>query len=243
MKNTFLTAILILTFFAFGCSLTDRFKSNNNASANVNRSATPTPTATAVPTETPAASPTPFDKAALGRDWLAFGAGTIVAGTTSELNKQESSSDSARQLIDEAGFGWQTADGQIENQSVTLELPARTTLKTIVFDTHQPTYYDGRAAKDVTVEVSDESATSGFQTVLAATLKDSANKNGVDEQLFPVQKEIAGRFVRYTAKNNFGSPTRIFTGELSGYGEQEPRCNWKRQRDIRFSRNRRKGSS
>lgn len=218
MKNPFSIAAVLLLFFTIGCGLTDRFI----VGSNTNRATAPPskPTAFAnTPTPTPNVSPTPFDKASLGRNWLGFGAGTIIIAKTSE-----SPADPVRYLIDESGFGWQTASGQTTNQSVTLELPARTTFKSFVFDTGQPTYYDGRGAKDVMIEVSDESATSGFQTVLETTLKDSSNKNGVDNQMFPAAKEIAGRWVRYTAKNNDGSNVCIFTEELSGYGEQEPRA-------------------
>lgn len=218
MKKTFVAPLLILAFFAFGCGLLDKFRGNSNSDSNT---ATPTPSVSATPFPSPSASPSPADKASLGRNLLAFGAGAIVVEKTSE---DQSSSNAARMLIDESGFSWMTADGQVENQSVTLELPARTTLKTIIFDTGQPTYYDGRGAKDVTVEVSDESATEGFQTILEATLKDSSGKNGVNDQVFPVQKEIAGRYVRYTAKNNYGSPKTILTEEIYGYGEQEPRA-------------------
>lgn len=220
MKIRLLLPLIVLVFFVFGCGLLDKFKNNANTNANL-PAPTPAPTNSATASNSPAPTPTPFDRLALGRNLLAFGAGTIVVAKTSE---SADSSSAARQLIDESGFEWMTADGQIENQSVTLELPARTTLKTIVFDTAQPTYYDGRAAKDVMIEVSDESATGGFQTILEATLKDSSNKNGVDDQVFPVQKEIAARFVRYTAKNNNGSQAKILTKELSGYGEQEPRA-------------------
>ena len=218
MKKSLFLPLLVFTFFAFGCGLTDRFKGNTNMNSNASTTA---PTASATPSAEPAASPTPFDRAALGRNWLAFGSGAIVVEKTSET---ADSSASARHINDESGFPWMTADEQVANQSVTLELPARTTLKTIVLDTAQPTYYDGRGAKDVTVEVSDESATSGFQTILEASLKDSDNKNGVDNQSFPVKQEIAARWVRYTAKNNDGSSKTILTKELSGYGEQEQRA-------------------
>lgn len=153
---------------------------------------------------------------------MAFGAGTIVVAKTSE---GAASYDAARMLIDESGFGWETAKGQIENQSVTLELPARTTFKTFVFDTRQTTGLEV-GAKDVTVEISDVSATDGFQTILEASLNDDPDprfRMGMSDQLFTVQNEIAGRFVRYTAKNNYGSSSYIFTRELYGYGEQETR--------------------
>lgn len=219
MKAKLFLPLTALLFFMFGCGLTSKFRGDNsNANTKV---AQTTSTIETAPTAAPSASPTSPDKADLGRNWLAFGAGTIIVAKTSEA---ASSSSAARMLIDESGFEWQTAEGQIENQSVTLELPARTTFKTFVFDTGQPTYYDGRGAKDVMIEVSDESATSGFQTILEATLKDSANKNGVNDQTFAVSKEIPARFVRYTAKNNDGSPISILTKELSGYGDQESRA-------------------
>ena len=218
MKTRLLLPLIALLFFTFGCNLISKFRGDSNVNSNV---AQATPTVLPTVTAAPSASPTPTEKADLGRDWLAFGAGTIIADKTSETASSDSG---ARQLIDESGFGWYSADGKTESQSVTLELPARTTFKTFVFDAHQPTYYDGRSAKDVTIEVSDDSATGGFQIVLEATLKDSDNKNGVDAQTFPVSKEIPARFVRYTAKNNYGSPVSIFTKELYGYGEQEPRA-------------------
>lgn len=220
MKKSLTLPLLILMFFVFGCGLLDRFKENANTNSNV-ASASPTPTVSAVPTVSPTVSPTPFDRAALGRNWLAFGSGAIVVEKTSEA---ADSTSSARHVNDEAGFPWMTADGQVTNQSVTLELPARTTLKTVVFNTGQPTYYDGRVAKDVMIEVSDESATSGFQTILEATLQNSPDKTGVDNQVFPVTKEIPARFVRYTAKNNDGSTCCILTKEIYGYGDQEPRA-------------------
>ena len=160
------------------------------------------------------------DPAERGRDWLAFGAGTVVVEQTSE----SASSDSrARQLIDESGFAWQTGDGKVADQSVTLELPARTTFKTFVFDTQSPTYLDGSSARNVRVEVSDESATAGFVAVVEATLQDSPGKGGVDGQAFEVSKALPARWVRYTARDNFGSARFILTKELYGYGEQAAR--------------------
>lgn len=222
MKKNFILPILTLAFFAFGCGSADNSKTVSDAKT-VAPKASPTVSMTPAVAATTEAKPTPFDKASLGANYLAFGAGTIVVANTSQ---SAGSDDSARKLNDESGFGWKSAEGQIENQSVTLEMPARTTFKTFVFDTKQPTTPDGRAAKDVIIEISDVSATDGFQTILEATLKDDPNpnyRNGFDNQLFSVQKEVAGRFIRYTAKNNYGSRVTIHTAELYGYGEQEPR--------------------
>ncbi len=210
-----LTSIIIISMLIIsfsGCGVTHQ----NNANQNVPIATPQQPTTATSNTASGAsalaeavASPT------TQKNLLAFGAGVIMVSKTSE---SKGTGETARCLIDEAPFQWITAEGQIENQSVTLDLPARTTLKTIGFDTSQPTYYDHRAAKDVMVEVSDVSATEGFQTILAATLKEDA-----DKQNFPVEREIAGRFVRFTAKNNFGSTKAILVKEIRGYGEQEPR--------------------
>lgn len=196
MKTIIFSTILTLLFFAFGCGTISKFTATAGANSNVGKLTPPPPTVAPVQETTPDKTPPPFDKASLGTNYLAFGAGTVVVAKTSEA---ASSDDSARKLNDESGFGWQSAKGAIENQSVTLELPSRTTFKTFVFDTKQTTSVDGRAAKDVIVEISEVSATSGFQTILEATLKDEPNPSfriGINNQRFPVQKEIAGRFVR-----------------------------------------------
>lgn len=179
------------------------------------------PAAVAATPESPASTQPAAAPAALGRNWLSFGAGTVVVDKTSQSRSSDSG---ARQLIDESGFAWQTGDGSVADQSVTLELPARTTFKTFVVDTAYPTYLDGSSAKDVRIEVSDESATAGFVTVLEATLQDSSSKGGVDGQAFPVTKEVPARWVRYTARGNFGSSRFILTKELYGHGDQDARA-------------------
>lgn len=208
----FIASLLLLCSFS-GCEA----KRENSANHNTNIATTPQP-ATATPAAS-SGSTNPLAEAVATvtaqKNLLAFGAGTIMVASTSE---SKGTGEAARCLIDEAPFQWITAEGQIENQSVTLDLPARTTLKTIGFDTSQPTYYDHRAAKDVMVEVSDVSASEGFQAILSATLKEDT-----DKQNFPVEREIAGRFVRFTAKNNYGSTKAILVKEIRGYGDQDVR--------------------
>ncbi|HST44621.1 MAG TPA: OmpA family protein, partial [Luteimonas sp.] len=155
-----------------------------------------------------------------GRNWLAFGAGTIVAAQSSQSRSSDSG---ARQLIDESNFPWMTGDGQVTDQSVTLELPARTTFTRFVVDTGSPTYLDGSSAKDVLIEVSDLSATDGFQAIAQGTLADSGNRGGTDGQVLRTTAPVPARWLRFTAKNNFGSTRFILTKELSGYGEQDAR--------------------
>lgn len=207
---TFFIASLLLLFSFSGCSRSRQSSTNQNA--NVVATLQPT---VATSNSSPATERLPEAQTAVQRNLLAFGAGTMIVSNSSE---SKAVGEGARCLIDESPFVWITADGQIENQSVTLDLPARTTLKTIGFDTAQPTYYDHRAAKDVTVEISDVSASEGFQTILSATLKEDT-----DQQNFPVEREVAGRFVRFTAKNSHGSPKAILVKEIRGYGGQEAR--------------------
>jgi outer membrane protein OmpA-like peptidoglycan-associated protein len=211
MKLRLLIASSILLAFFSACSMKER-PDNSNQNTNVTITIPPTVTQPSVMSNTVS-----LPEAALGlqKNLLAFGAGTMIVSSTSE---SKAVGEGARHLIDEAPFVWITAEGQTENQNVMLELPARTTLKTISFDTSQPTYYDHRAAKDVTVEISDVSANEGFQTILSATLKEDT-----DKQNFPVEREVAGRFVRFTAKNSYGSPKAILVKEIRGYGDQEPR--------------------
>jgi OmpA-OmpF porin, OOP family len=210
MKRTLsITGSILLLLFS-GCGVKQspdpQSKANQNATAGT---IAPPPLA---PTE---ARPSPEAALTMQKNLLAFGAGAMLINSTSE---SKAAGEGARYLIDEAPFVWITAEGQIENQSLTLDLPARTTLKTIGFDTAQPTYYDHRAAREVTVEISDLSPSEGFQTILSATLKEDT-----DKQNFAVERELAGRFVRVTAKNNYGSGKAILVKEIRGYGDQEPR--------------------
>jgi outer membrane protein OmpA-like peptidoglycan-associated protein len=208
MKRKLSIAGSILLLLFSGCGVKEATDRRSNANQNVigGTSAPVTPTDS---------RPSPAPAQALQKNLLAFGAGAMLVSSTSE---SKGAGEGARCLIDEAPFLWITGEGQVENQSVILDLPARTTLKTLGFDTSQPTYYDHRAAREVTVEVSDASASEGFQTILSATLKEDA-----DRQDFAVEREVAGRFVRFTAKNNHGSTKAILVKEIRGYGDQESR--------------------
>lgn len=211
MRANCTISIFVLLFFAASCNLSERFAQQSNSNRN-SKSPTLQPTIAAAPSVSPTAEKAVTEDLKTQKNLLAFGAGTLVVDKTSE-----SVNDKAWFIIDEATFYWQSDDGKIENQSITLELPARTTLKTVGFDTAQPTYYDHRTAKDVLVEISATSPTDGFEQILAATLAEDK-----DGQNFPVEREIAGRFVRVTARNNHGSQKAILIKEVLGYGEQQP---------------------
>lgn len=150
------------------------------------------------------------------KDFLSIGAGANLVKASSEYTPNELGRWSAYGLIDESKkVGWAGEKDVISDATIVFKLPAKTTFKTIGFDTEQ-TDTDA-AAKDVLVEVSDTSADSGFETILSATLK-----NKMDGQDFPVEKEVSGRFVKITAKNNHGSKEWLEIIEVRGYGDQEP---------------------
>jgi len=216
MKIHSLAIILTTIVLVTSCSLTDRFKTISNTTSNGAVTPLASTTTASASTATPVSK---LDESndlldGLGKNYLAFGAGTLVISKTSE-NKDDAF-EGARAINNEGVHGgWQTGKNQLENQSVVLELPARTTLKTLVFDTFYG-YKKEKCARDIRVEVSDSSPTEGFQTILTTMLRDSE-----DKQLFKVEHEIAGRYIRYSALSNYGSPDYIFTKEIRGYGAQE----------------------
>jgi outer membrane protein OmpA-like peptidoglycan-associated protein len=204
-------AFLLVIFVSLGCSLFDGLtgkKEETNATPKaetkeVSESSTP---------ETQENTADISDK----KDLLSIGAGTNLVKASSEYTPNELGRWSAFGLIDESKkVGWAGEKDKITDQTIVFELPAKTTFKTIGFDTEQ-TDTDA-AAKDVMVEISDTSADSGFETILSTSLKDKT-----DGQDFPVEKEVGGRFIKITAKNNHGSKEWLEIIEVRGYGEQEP---------------------
>lgn len=96
-----------------------------------------------------------------------------------------------------------------------LELEERTELHRIAFDAAFLNR-DEKAARNVTVEVSDTSATSGYVPILAAALKMKADNQafGFDPKQLPV-----GRWVRLTVESNHGDSYSALTG-FRGYGRK-----------------------
>ncbi|MBV8547509.1 MAG: OmpA family protein, partial [Acidobacteria bacterium] len=117
-------------------------------------------------------------------------------------------------LDDKATSGWATPENSIAPQTIVIALPERTQLDRLSFDTGSIDG-DGRGAKDITVEMSDTSATAGFQQIAAVSLQDRA-----DNQSFPVSAQVPGRWLRVVVKNNHGSPQYIELMEIRGFGKQ-----------------------
>jgi hypothetical protein len=118
-------------------------------------------------------------------------------------------------LLDERpDTGWATPQNTITPQTIVIALPERTQVEQLAFDTGGIDG-DGRGAKDVSVEISDTNATSGFQKIAQVSLQDKA-----DHQTFPVSAQVPGRWLRVIAQNNHGSAEYIELMDIRAYGKQ-----------------------
>jgi outer membrane protein OmpA-like peptidoglycan-associated protein len=170
--------------------------------------ASSTVTSTAASTTSTAATEVP---AADQPSLISFSSGALIVQKPQEY----SDSWSAFWLLDEkASSGWATPEHVITPQTIVIALPERTQLDRLSFDTGRIDG-DGRGAKDVSVEMSDTSATSGFQPIASVSLQDKA-----DNQSFPVSAQVPGRWLRVVVKNNHGSPQYTELFEIRGYGKQ-----------------------
>jgi outer membrane protein OmpA-like peptidoglycan-associated protein len=142
---------------------------------------------------------------------IAFSSGALIV----QKPQQYSDSWSAFWLLDDkAASGWATPENVIAPQTIVIALPERTQLDSLSFDTSHIDG-DGRGAKDISVEMSDTSATSGFQPIASVSLQDKA-----DNQSFPVTVQVPGRWLRVIVKNNHGSPQYTELFEIRGFGKQ-----------------------
>lgn len=198
---------LISTVLMTACNYLPTSAKNADVGASSNSTAKGNVAPAAEKEATPAL-PNKTDK----KNLLAIGNGAFVIEKSSEaaLNWR------AINIIDElANVGWASEKGKTSNQTLLIELPGKTTLKTIVFDTASVDT-NLSAAKDITVEISDTSAISGFQEILATSLKDKQ-----DGQEFVIKQPVAGRWLRLNVKNNYGSAEYLEIMDLRGYGDQE----------------------
>ncbi|MDQ3280436.1 MAG: OmpA family protein [Acidobacteriota bacterium] len=140
-----------------------------------------------------------------------FASGALVVQSPAEYGGGWS----ARAIIDEyPDYGWASPQNDITPKTFVIELPEKTLLNRLEFDTGSA---DGekRGAKDITVEMSDTSAAAGFTKIADVSLADQK-----DQQSFPVAAQSAGRWIRLTVKNNQGAPDYLELMDFRGYGKQ-----------------------
>lgn len=198
-----LTILGIAILSLLGCSS----KSTTESPAPPSSAASATPKA--APTESSA------EKPPLGPSLVAISAGAYIVKRPSEWMDSES----AYAMLDENPRSkWATSRGVVSPQTIVIALPEKTLLKTLEFDNASiDSQFTGCSAKDITVEVSDASANDGFQQIAEVSLQDR-----MDDQRFPVSREMPGRWVRLTVKNNHSSDpdNTIELNEFRGYGTQ-----------------------
>jgi outer membrane protein OmpA-like peptidoglycan-associated protein len=142
---------------------------------------------------------------------ISFASGALIDKKPQELDQNWSA---FRMLDEKATSGWATPENVIAPQSMVIALPEKTEINRLEFDTEH-TDGEHRDAKDLSVEISDVSPTSGFQKLADVSLKEKT-----DRQSFPVASPLAGRWVRLNIKNNFGAPDYIELMDFRAFGKQ-----------------------
>jgi outer membrane protein OmpA-like peptidoglycan-associated protein len=142
---------------------------------------------------------------------VSFSAGALLVQKPSEYDSHWS----AFWIMDERPqSGWASAEGRIQDNVVVIELAEKTVLKKLAFDTASIDG-DGRGAKDILIEISDEGPTTGFKKITSVTLIDRK-----DNQTFKVDSPLAGRWLKLTIRNNHGANDYTELMDFRGYGQQ-----------------------
>lgn len=153
-----------------------------------------------------AASPLPAEPVNL----LSLQEGTLPVSVPSTYGGWD-----AQNLLDDSPqSGWACETGKISNNVFVFELVEAASLERFEFD-NSSVDTEAAGARDILVEVSTASASSGFAPVLAASLADKT-----DGQTFPAAARIPARWVRLTIKNNQGSPEYTELFSFRGFGER-----------------------
>ncbi|MBL0143495.1 MAG: OmpA family protein [Betaproteobacteria bacterium] len=165
----------------------------------------------AFPIDTASADSAP---AGLEANLASYASGAWIAKRPREFDE----SWSAYWLLDErSDSGWATPKGLVAGpHEVVIEFAQKSLIRSVEFDTAS---VDGdsqgsRAAADITVDISDESAEGGFRSVAAVRLEPRK-----DRQRFAIASPIAGRWIRLTVKSNHGSTEYIELFEFRAFGE------------------------
>lgn len=165
---------------------------------------------TATTAATTSAAPAPAAEAG-APSLTSFSAGALIVQKPQEYDANWSSF----WLLDERrDSGWTAPENVISPQTMVISLAERTQLDRLVFDNANADG-EGRAAKDIDAEMSDVSATTGFQSIASVSLQDK-----VDGQSFPVSAQVPGRWLRLTIKNNHGAKDYVELFDVRGYGKQ-----------------------
>jgi outer membrane protein OmpA-like peptidoglycan-associated protein len=102
---------------------------------------------------------------------------------------------------EDKGTRYVTPEDKAVNQSTVVELAERSTIEQLQFDTGTDVGLDTHTPKEMRVEMSDTSADAGFKQIADVTLATMK-----DDQTFPADGNVPGRFVKITIVSNNGGP-------------------------------------
>ena len=110
--------------------------------------------------------------------------------------------------------GWCCPSGKISDNVLVIELAEKSVFDRLEFDTGHADA-KGRGAKDIIVELSDDSPTKGFTEIASVSLVDRE-----DNQSFPVTVDKSGKWLRLTIQNNHGDSEYTELMDFRAYGKQ-----------------------
>lgn len=170
----------------------------------------PAPTTSAPPPATTATTATTASAPANNAEDLVG----IAQGAMIVRNPDKDSLHPAYMMFDESPIhDWVSAEGRATNLAFVIELPERSAIDHVEFDTDSAEL-DTHAPKDLLIEMSDTSADAGFKQIAKLTLV--AKKDG---QTFPADANVLGRWVKLTVLTNYGGGiTQI--GEFRAFGKK-----------------------
>lgn len=193
-------AFLAVTFVVVACGKKEQPAAPATVAATGSETAAATPSASA-----------PSPSAAQMPSLTSFGSGALVVEAPPEYGSGWTVVGAFDEYPD---TGWASPENDIAPKTFVIELPEKTVLDRLEFDT-AGTDGEKRGAKDVLVEMSDASPSAGFQKIAEVSLADRQ-----DHQSFPASPQVPGRWVRLTLKNNQGAKDYLELMDFRGYGRQ-----------------------
>jgi outer membrane protein OmpA-like peptidoglycan-associated protein len=157
----------------------------------------------AASTASPSSAPPPAASTAApapahdAEDLLGIAQGAIVVRAPEAL---ETGHIAMFMFDEDKGTRYTTPEGKAVNQATVVQLAERSAIEQLQFDTGTDLGLDTHAPKEIRVEMSDTSADDGFKQIADVTLAQMK-----DDQRFPADANVPGRFVRITIVGNYGA--------------------------------------
>ena len=204
MRNVIV--LFLAAAIAAGCSAKHENPSAVSQTTQSSATVSSATTSTSVTTTTPA-PPTHSEE-----DLVALASGAVVV---QRPPGQDSNGEAWFMFDEDPATGW-TSQSKSWNQPTVVELPDRSIIKVVQFDTSHDEY-DGRIPDEVEVAVSDQGPKEGFQPIAKVVL----SRELKDGQTFPVSASIAGRWVRLQITKKESGSEFAQIEEFRAFGERQ----------------------